>query len=83
MKILILYNKPILVNAGGVQRVSEVLADQFRKDGHSVYYLSSSRPNNIAYNKCQYFFPDLNNTFDRVNCNYIRDLIVNLEVNLH
>jgi len=82
MNILILYNKPILVNAGGVQRVSQVLANQFLKDGHSVYYLASTKAINTTYNNCQFFFPDLNNISNPINYDYLRNLINDLGINL-
>lgn len=82
MKILILYNKPILVNAGGVQRVSQVIANQFQKDGHSVYYLASTKGDYTTYNNCQFFFPDTNNISNPINYNYLRNLINDLGINL-
>jgi glycosyltransferase involved in cell wall biosynthesis len=82
MKILILYNKPILVNAGGVQRVSQVLANQFLKDGHSIYYLASTKAINTTYSNCQFFLPDLNNISNPINYDYLRNLINDLGINL-
>lgn len=53
MNILILFNRPIIAHHGGVERVSTILAEQFRKMGNNVFYLCYSADN--FDNDRQYF----------------------------
>ena len=41
MNILYIYSSNIIPNHGGVQRVTQVLCDYFRLNGHTCYYLST------------------------------------------
>lgn len=45
MNILYIYSSNINPTRGGVQRVTKVLCDAFRKEGHKCYYLSAQPSN--------------------------------------
>lgn len=72
MNILYIYSSNINPTRGGVQRVTKVLCDAFRKEGHTCYYLSSQSSNEDIEH--QYVLPS-SNTFDPDNIAFIQSFI--------
>lgn len=66
---------------GGLDRVTEILADRFATDGHNVYYISFYKRE--KYNsKRQYFLPDANNTFSPDNSKYLTDFLRDKQIDI-
>lgn len=57
MNILIIYNNAINPNAGGIARISSTLADLFRQNGHSVWFLAFKRSVISSNHEFQLFLP--------------------------
>lgn len=55
MNILIMFNRPIIAHCGGVERVSTILAEQFRSMKHRVFFLCYSE---LDFNDGSDKFPD-------------------------
>ena len=75
---------------GGLDRVTEILADRFEADGHKVYYVSSRRREEYDHLR-QYFLPDGENAVSAengrfmtefINKNHI-DIVINQEANVN
>ncbi len=59
MRILFLFAPPIDPKRGGVERVTDVLADFFEKNGHKVFFLSRySVDDGLFDDNRQFFVPD-------------------------
>jgi glycosyltransferase involved in cell wall biosynthesis len=77
-------------NYGGLDRVTEILADYFTCQGASVYYLSQLRRTDIA-NERQYFLPNRNKLKSKENIEYYNrflqekniDILINQEGNVN
>lgn len=55
MNISFLFESPIIPNAGGIERVSYVLATEFKKFGHNAIFISTSKAKNeIKYESVQF-----------------------------
>lgn len=72
MNILYIYSSNINPILGGVQRVTKVLCDSFRKEGHNCYYLSSQPSDEgIEY---QYVFP-CSDLLKSINVSFFQNLL--------
>ena len=67
MNILYLYSNEINPTRGGVQRVTFVLSEYFRKQGHKVVYLGLHQ----SESPFQFTFPDLNNAISQQNLKFL------------
>ena len=72
MNILYIYSSNINPTKGGVQRVTKVLCDAFRKDGHTCNYLSAQPSDEGIPNQYILPKPDLLNID---NISYIQSLL--------
>lgn len=59
---------------GGLDRVTEILAEQFENDGHTVFFLSKKNRGKYHEGK-QYFLPNDKNLFSSENIKYTADFI--------
>lgn len=75
---------------GGLDRVTEILADRFEADGHKVYYVSLRKREEYDHLR-QYFLPDGENAVSAengrfmtefINRNHI-DIVINQEANVN
>lgn len=66
---------------GGLDRVTELLADYFEARGNRVYYLSFTRREGTS-NKRQYYFPDSKNFHSRANIRYYNKFLTENEVDV-
>lgn len=71
MNILYLYSNEINPTRGGVQRVTFVLSEYFRKQGHKVVYLGLHQ----SESPFQFTFPDLNNAISQQNLKFLIEFI--------
>lgn len=71
MNILYLYTAAINPTHGGVQRVTFVLSEYFRSQGHKILYLGLQQ-NESPF---QYLFPDLNNPCSKQNLKFLTEFI--------
>lgn len=75
---------------GGLDRVTEMLADRFAADGHRVYYLSAVNRGEIDQAR-QHFLPDSTDIFSKANQDYLDrflsdhdiDVLINQEGNVN
>lgn len=83
MNILFLFYAPMLPYVGGIQRVSENLAREMSKRGHSVYYLSinsEEKDTNYAYPVPQLFLDDKLSKDDYLES--YRSLVIQYSINV-
>lgn len=79
--ICFLTNGGVHRNYGGLDRVTEILADYFEKNGYTVYYLSHvERPE--AYNDRQIYFPDKNRINSEENVSFFNLFIKNKHIDV-
>ena len=71
MNILYLYSNEINPTHGGVQRVTFVLSEYFRKQGHKVVYLGLHQ----GESPFQFTFPDLDNAISQQNLKFLIEFI--------
>lgn len=71
MNILYLYYNEINPTRGGVQRVTFVLSEYFRKQGHKVLYLGLHQ----SESPFQFTFPDLDNAISQQNLKFLIEFI--------
>lgn len=69
MNIMFIFESPIIANNGGVQRVTDILAKEFVRRGHNVYFLCTSIANHqdmdaLEKTSCEQFY--LSNASDVV-----------------
>lgn len=82
MNILFVWTSPFK-KAGGVGRVTEILAEQFERKGHNVSYLSFSKGSSYTDNGIkQSFVPDHKNLRSRDNITFFRDLLKQLDTDI-
>lgn len=82
MNILFVW-KSKFKDAGGVGRVTEILADQFIMKGHSVNYFSFSMGEEHSHNGInQFLCPVPGNLMAKDNINYLADLLVKKKVDV-
>ena len=71
MNILYLYSSSINPTRGGIQRVTYVLSEFFRKNGHKVLYLGLEK----GESPFQYTFPDPQKACSKQNLKFLKEFI--------
>lgn len=83
MNILFLYGSIINPLNGGVQRVTRVLADYFESKGHSIFFLSLTKPSsNDNYDTRQFTVPDNSKFYTDINILFFEDFIKQNKINI-
>lgn len=81
MNILFFYDKGVLPEVGGIARITHNLVMLFRKNGNSVWIVSSKKLKDADYDKNQHFLPNLNIVTDE-NILYIEEIIKQNSIDL-
>ena len=83
MKILFLYNLPLIPYKGGIERVSNILAEEFKKEGHEVFFVSTTKNIDLFNNSSfkQYYLdfqdPDFIKNFHNLLKEHTPQVIIN------
>jgi glycosyltransferase involved in cell wall biosynthesis len=82
MNILFSWGKTFK-NGGGVGRVTEVLAEQFLKEGHSVDYFSFSKGDPFTEDGINHYFSSgVGKVYSDVNIDLLAELLIRLDINV-
>jgi glycosyltransferase involved in cell wall biosynthesis len=82
MNILFLHTHGINPIAGGISRMTSVLASSLKKNKVEVFYLSVYKNSTTQYDINQYFFPDSTNLLSKDNTNYLLQIIKNKKIDI-
>lgn len=82
MNILFLHAYGINPIAGGISRMTSVLASSLTKNGVQVFFLSMNKTVGIEYGINQFFFPDPNNPSSKDNQDYLIQFAKNRNVDI-
>lgn len=83
MNILFLYLPAIAPTRGGVERVTDVLADAFEKRGHHCFYLATIEENrDVAHPTRQFFLPNLEKTNVPENLEFYKNFLRERQIDI-
>lgn len=82
MNVLFLHASGINPIAGGISRMTTVLASALRKNGVQVFYLSMNKTDGVQYDINQFFFPDPDNPLSKNNQDYLIELVKNEKIKI-
>ncbi|MDV7187798.1 glycosyltransferase [Lutibacter sp. TH_r2] len=85
MNILFIYRGAIIPTRGGIQRVTNVLADYFESKGHKVLYLTGKNENDDEREinkKRQFFFPNNTDVLAKENFSYFKVFLADNKIDI-